>query len=313
VLQRNPNYWGPRPSFQEVILDGVTDPATQMLQLRKGEADMALNLTDDQVAALRGDANVRVATGLTLDCVYVAMNESPAFSKPLSNPLVRRAVRYAIDYAGINKLTDGASVQLASVIPIGYAGNSAADNAALRIHTDVPRARTLLAQAGYRKGFRVTLTYPTNFSIDGIAFDPLAAKIINDLKAVGITATPRGEQPAVFLSDWRAGKPAMVLWLYAAIYPDAYDNLSALGPGGFVAKHVKYLQDGDLASLIARGNATIDVARRAAIYKRVEEQLLQTGPYAVLVQPEYPVGLRSDLKGFAYSPLWLVDFGKLSR
>jgi peptide/nickel transport system substrate-binding protein len=312
VLRRNPTYWGPRPYFQEVILDGVTDPATQALQLRKGAADMALNLTDDQAAALRGAANLRVATSLTLDYFYVAMNESPAISKPLSNPLVRRAVRYAIDYAGINKLTDGASVQLASVIPIGYAGNSAADNAALRIHTDVHKARALLAQAGYPRGFSVTLTYPTSFSIDGIDLDLLAAKIINDLKAVGITATPQGEQPTVFLTDYRAGKPTMVLWLYSPLYPDAYDSLSLFGPGGNVAKRLNYLQDGDLASLIARGVATSNTAARAAIYKHVETQLLQTGPYVVLVQPKYPVGLRSDLKGFAYSPLSLVDLARLS-
>jgi peptide/nickel transport system substrate-binding protein len=313
VLRRNPHYWGPRPYFQEVILDGVADPQTQQLQLRTGAADMALNLTDDQAAALKGDPMVRVATDLTLDYFYVAMNTSPASSRPLSNPLVRQAVRYAIDYHGLSRLTGGASVQLASVIPIGLVGNSAPENAAVRIKTNVNKARALLAQAGYPRGFSVALSYPTGYVVDGVAFELLAAKVINDLRAVGISATPNGEPLAVALSNLRAGKPAMVLWHVAPDYPDAYDLLSAFGPGGFVAMRYHYLQDGNLTDLIARGVATADPAARAAIYKQVEEQLLQTGPYAVLLQPEYPVGLRADLRGFAYSPLWRVDFSTLSR
>jgi peptide/nickel transport system substrate-binding protein len=240
------------------------------------------------------------------------MNVSPAISRPLSNPLVRQAVRYAIDYDGIIKLLDGAGVQLASVIAIGYIGNSAADNAALRIKTDVRRARELLAQAGYPNGFSVTLTYPLNFSIDGVAFEPLATKIINDLKAVGITAIPKGEQPTVAIPDYIAGKPSMILWSSGSAYPDAYDRLSLFGPGGRVARRSNYLQDGNLAGLIATGFATADSTARGAIYKQVEEQLLKTGPYAVLVQPKYPIGMRADLKGFVYSPLAPVDLARLS-
>jgi peptide/nickel transport system substrate-binding protein len=313
VLRSNLRYWGPRPYFEEVILNGVTNPATQELQLQKGQADMAFNLTDDQVARLKGDPNVRIAAGLTLDFFFLAMNVSPAISVPLSNPLVRQAVRYAIDYNGLNKLTDGTSVQLASVIPIGYVGNSAAENAALRVRTNVNKARALLAQAGYPRGFSVPLTYITSTSVDGIALDLLAAKIINDLKAVGIAATPKGEQVSVALSDFRSGKAAMVLWIWTPDYPDANDNLSFFGPGGIFSRRLNYLQDGNLAVLIARGIATANTADRAATYRQVEEQLLKTGPYAALMQPVHPVGLRADLRGFAYSPLWRVDFARLSK
>jgi peptide/nickel transport system substrate-binding protein len=313
VLRRNPNYWGPRPYFQEVTLNGVADPETQELDLQRGQADMAFNLTDDQAAALKGAPNVRIASSLTLDYVYLAMNVSPAISRPLSNPLVRQAVSYAIDYAGINKLTHGAGVQPASVIPIGLVGNSAAENAALRSKTNVRRASALLARAGYPRGFGVPLSYFTAYSFDGIPFDPLAAKIINDLKAIGITATPRAEPIAVALTEIRAAKARMALSIWAPDYPDAADNLTYFGPGGFVAAHYHYLRDGNLANLIARGITTTGPAARGAIYRQVEARLLQTGPYAVLVQPEYPVGLRADLRGFAYSPIWRVDFARLSR
>jgi peptide/nickel transport system substrate-binding protein len=314
VLDANPKYWGPAPYFQEVILNGVKDAETQKLQLQKGDAQMAFNLSSDQVAALKGDANVKVSLGETLDYVYLAMNVSPAVSVPLSNPLVRQGIRYAIDYQGIiRKLLDGAGRQQTSIIPIGYVGNSVAQNAAQAIKTDPARARTLFAQAGYPNGFALTMEYPTNLTFEGLAMDSLAIKLISDFKAVGISVTPRARQLSVWLADYRAGKIEMSLGPWGADYADAYDNLSYFGPGDTVGKRVNYLQDGALAALIAKGDSTNDVAARGAIYNQVQQRLLQTGPWAVLVSPDYPVGLRSNINGFVYAPIWKADFATLSR
>jgi peptide/nickel transport system substrate-binding protein len=314
VLDANPTYWGPAPYFKEVIIDGVKNPETQKLQLQKGDAQMAFNMTSDQVAALKGDPNVKVALGGTLDYVYLAMNVSPAVSKPLSNPLVRQGIRAAIDYNGIiNKLLNGAGRQEATIIPIGYVGNSAAQNAAQEPKTDPAKARALFAQAGYPNGFSMTLEYPTNYSYEGVAMDPLAAKLISDFKAVGITVTPKATQVSVWLADYRARKLQIGLGPWGADYPDAYDNLTYFGPGGNEGKRVNYLQDDDLPSLIAKGDATIDANARGAIYNQVQQRLLKTGPWAVVVSPDYPVGLRNNIKGFVYAPIWKVDFATLSE
>jgi hypothetical protein len=79
-----------------------------------------------------------------------------------------------------------------------------------------------------------------------------------------------------------------------------------------VARRSNYPQDGDLAGLIARGVATADHTARGAPYRQVQGQSLQTGPYAALVQPEYPAGLRADLRGFVYSPFAQADFARIS-
>lgn len=314
VLERNPNYWGSAPYFKEVILNGVKDAETQKLQLQKGDADMAFGLTSDQVKELKGQSGVRVDLGPTLDYWYLALNVGPAVSKPLSNPLVRQAIRYAIDYNGIiNNLLNGEGQQLASIIPIGYVGNSPAQNAAQRIVTNQAKARALLAQAGYAKGFTVSLTWPAGYTYDGVDPDPLAAKLVNDLKAVGITATPQAQQTSVWLANYRAKKLQIGLGPWGADYPDAYDNLSYFGPGGNEGVRVNYTHDGNLAALIAKGNTIADAAKRGAIYNQVQQQLIKTGPWVALVQPDYPVGLRSDIKGYVYNPVWKVDFADLSK
>jgi peptide/nickel transport system substrate-binding protein len=179
--------------------------------------------------------------------------------------------------------------------------------------TNTAKAKALLAQAGYPNGFTVTLTYPTNYNFDGINFDALAAKLINDLKGVGITVTPKAEQVSVALAEYRAKKSQINLEPWGADFPDAYDNLYYFGPGGGEGVRVNYVQDDGLPALIAKGDATADAATRGAIYNKVQQQLLKTGPWAVLVQPEFPVGLRSNIKGFQYAPIWKVDVASLSE
>jgi peptide/nickel transport system substrate-binding protein len=314
VLTRNPNYWGPTPYFQEVILDGVKDAQTQKLQLQKGDAQLAFGLTSDQIASLRSDHNVKVVLGPTQDYLYLAMNVSAAVSKPFSNPLVRLAVRYAVDYDGIIKnLLNGSGTQPASVIPTGYVGNSVAENNAQRLHTDVAKAKALLAQAGYPNGFTTTFAYPTNYPFDGVNLDALAAKLVDDFKKVGITAQPKAEQVAIWLADFRARKFQIGLSVWGADYLDAFDNLSYFGPGGAVGLRVNYTKDGNLAALIAKGDTVANAEQRGAIYNQVQQQFLKTSPWVGIVQPAFPVGVRAEIKGYQYAPIWKVDFATLSK
>ena len=177
MLTRNPNYWGPAPYFQQVILDGVKDAQTQRLQLQKGDADMAFGLTTDQVRA-----EVR-SWGQGCRWTHARLRLSGDERQPGRSPshypipLVRQAIRYAIDYNGIIKnLLNGDGCSTRHVIPIGYVGNSPAQNAAQRIKTDPAKAKTLLAQAGYPNGFTMSITYPTNYPFDGVNFDTLAPR-----------------------------------------------------------------------------------------------------------------------------------------
>jgi peptide/nickel transport system substrate-binding protein len=314
VLSRNPNYWGPTPYFQEVILDGVKDAQTQKLQLQKGDAQLAFGLTSDQIASLRADHNVKVVLGPTQDYLYLAMNVSAAVSKPFSNPLVRLAVRYAVDYDGIIKnLLNGGGTQPASVIPTGYVGNSVAENNAQRLHTDVAKAKALLVKAGYPNGFTTTFAYPTNYPFDGVNLDALAAKLVDDFKKVGITAQPKAEQVAIWLQDFRARKFQIGLSVWGADYLDAFDNLSYFGPGGAVGLRVNYTKDGNLAALIAKGDTVANAEQRGAIYNQVQQQFLKTSPWVGIVQPAFPVGVRAEIKGYQYAPIWKVDFATLSK
>jgi len=76
---------------------------------------------------------------------------------------------------------------------------------------------------------------------------------------------------------------------------------------------------GDLreAEAVARGaerNALItDAAKRSTAYKDITDYVLHNGPYVVLYQPTEPFGLRSNVKGFVWSPMDWTDFAAISK
>src|SRR5262245_49806541 len=60
VLERNDNYHGTKALARRVVVRHVAEPATQRLLLEKGDADIARNLTKDQLDALRGNPNIEL-------------------------------------------------------------------------------------------------------------------------------------------------------------------------------------------------------------------------------------------------------------
>ncbi len=176
-----------------------------------------------------------------------------------------------------------------------------------------PKRKRLLTQAGYPHGFVFKLTYPVNFNFAGIPYDSLAAKIVNDLKAVNIAVALKPEQNAVALADYRARHQEAVLLYWGEDYPDAYDNTSYFGPGFNVAKRVNYLQDPGLPALITRADATADNATRAALYKQFQQRQLQTGPFVGLVQPQFQLAVRSNVSGVVYSPFYDLDVSMATK
>ncbi len=316
VLERNPYYWGPKPFFSKVIIQNQTSAAQQRLLVQKGTVDVALNINIQEAQALAHDSSVKVVQGNTLDLVYMGMTLNPAVSKPLSNAKVRQAIRYAIDYDGILKgLLKGVGTQPNGMIPVGMVGNDPATNKSLLIHQNIAKAKSLLASAGYAKGFTVSMNYDTNTTFDGVTFDPLAAKIQNDLAKVGIKVNLVPQQDTILLTAYRAQKLQMVLYNWGVDYPDPNDYAGPFSPGGGPAKRMWYVPESNpsLENTVQLADTTNDLAKRTALYRAVQETWLQSGPWIGVVQPQNIIVLGSDIKGYVYSPILPKFFGGLSK
>lgn len=150
-MQRNPHYWRETAKMNRVVLRHFQESQTLRLMIEKGDLDIANNMAVSDINALRSDPQLRVEAVQKGTVYYVAMSmKEPHFA----NPKVREAVRYLIDYQGINKaLMPGYGVLHQRPVKAGMPSTLPDPGYTL----DIPRAKKLLAEAGYPQGFDTTL------------------------------------------------------------------------------------------------------------------------------------------------------------
>ncbi len=309
VLEKNPDYWREPAKLDKIIIKNVTDSATQRMMVGRGDIDVAQNLDIDAVEDYKKEGG-KVVEGNTMDMIYLAMNNSPEISEPLSKKEVRQAVAYAIDYDGIiNGLMKGAAIRLPSIIPVGLLGT----DPNIGYPHDPDKAKQLLADAGYADGFTVKMVYPTRTFAGGLAAETLAAKIQSDLAEVGITLELEPREPVSHLADYRAGKLPMTISPWTPDFLDPHGWAIPFGvPGESAAKRVHYENSevGDIA--IAAGKET-DQAKRAKMYLEFQKKLLEDAPFIGLIQPKVLIAVGNDVQGYVFNPVWWVDLYDLDK
>lgn len=150
-MQRNPNYWRGEAKMSRVVLRHFQESQTLRLMIEKGDLDIANNMAVSDINALRSNPQLSVDAVQRGTMYYVAMSMKEAH---FANPKVREALRYLIDYQGINRaLMPGYGVLHQRPIKAGMP--STLPDPGYRL--DIARAKKLLAEAGYPDGFTTTL------------------------------------------------------------------------------------------------------------------------------------------------------------
>ncbi len=311
VLVRNPDYWGEQPFFDRVIIVNIPEAATQRVALVSGNIDLATDLTPDQVVALEGNDDIGIYLGPGRWTHFLLMNRDPGVGGPVSDPLVARAVRYALDYEGYRELWAG-SVTPGSNMWIGLAGAYGQDEAMQR---DLELARELLAEAGYPDGFEITLQYP-DMTWAGVSTSTNAQKIQADLAEVGIAVRLLPGEVQVALEGYRSGEQGFAYWFWGPDKLDPVDFLEFL-PGGKVAgERARWTEDGvdqSVMELIAQANEETDPDARMEIFAQLQDFAQEHSAFAPFNVPAVQTAFRAEIEGYVWHPQWGLDLALLSR
>jgi peptide/nickel transport system substrate-binding protein len=309
VFERNDRYYGEKPFFKQVIIKHAADPATQALMLERGDADVALDLSIEQVEALRGKRGITIHKALSLNTVYLGLNTA---IKPWDNPKVREAVKYAIDYEGIQQtLMRGGGKLVATMVPIGITGMTEALNASLRYKQDLARARRVLGEAGGVGGARPKLMYEAGASHGTLSNDRLAQKLKADLARVGVNVDLQPLSSAIFLTTYRQRKAQTAIGTWNPDFIDA-DNWSYF-VSGFINKRLNW-ENPEAKKVVEDALKTAVVARRTDLYQRYYRMLADpASPYVGLVQWEVQYPARSSVGNFRFHPLYFFEIDRATR
>ena len=150
-LVPNPNWWGPEPDIDLIVVRAIPEAAGRLQLLQAGEVDFADKLTLAQFAGLGGDLQAIADKGNTT--VPLVLNSG---FEPFADVRVRRAISSAIDRDALvqgpmQESAKAALYQVLSEVPQPPPPGDPATH-------DPDRARALLAEAGYGDGLAFTMT-----------------------------------------------------------------------------------------------------------------------------------------------------------
>ena len=307
VLTKNPKYNGPdKPAYDTVVIRNVK-AATQVLNVQKGDSQVALDLSGDQVKSLN-TGKVTVTSGPSAYTIFLLLNQGAAVSPATSNPQYVSAVKKAIDYAGLLGVAGEGAVQPAGIIPSLIAGTLPPSDA---LKQDVAGAKSALAASGMA-GQKPKLAYPSDLTLNGLSFQTLAEKLQSQLAAAGIAIDLAPAPVATELDNYRNGKEQMGLWYWGPDFPDP-SNYLAFAPGGLIGKRANWPATAAPAinAVATQAGATADTAQRDALYQQFQQGLNASGPFIPLVQPPSNVVTATSVTGATYNPIWTVDVGTI--
>lgn len=172
TYKRNPAWWGKfEGNVQEIVYTPITNDATRLAALVSGEVDFVLDPAPRDVQRLRSTSGVKIIDGPENRIVFIGMDQhrdtllygkAPGDKNPFKDARVRRAMYQAIDIETMRtKLMNGLAVPTGGMTPspLGAYNDPALES---RLPFDVEASKKLMAEAGYKDGFEVTLDCPNN-------------------------------------------------------------------------------------------------------------------------------------------------------
>ena len=305
VFKRNPHYVGTKPAFGRVVLNNVTGPS-QKTDVQGDQAQVALNLNSQQVSGL-ASGSVKVAKFTSANLGYLWLNQNASVSGGVTDqPDFVKAVRHAIDYKSLQTIAGSGSTQPGGMVPSQFLGSLASDE---NNTTDAAAAKSDLKSSGY-KGQTVTLSYPTDATLDGVSFADMAQSVQSNLESTGVTVKLNGLPIATLLDSFRAGKLQAGLMYWGPDFPDPSDYVT-FSPGeglglraGWTKAMSPEVTKAKVGAIAAQGDA------RAAAYQAWQKAANADGAFVPLVQAaRYQV--TNGVSGNVPNAIWTVDLATI--
>ena len=239
VYEAVENHWRATPHFKRLVFLKVPEPATRMAMLRAGSVDV-IEIGGEYVEELQ-KVGVRTLTMPNVSWVYVILGgQWPTKSTydaavPWALPdaerarKVRLALNLAVDKQAIlQQVLGGLGTVVGSWLT--YPTDAWATEELLKPYPyDPGSAKALLAEAGYPKGFEVTMNLT---AWPGRGFLPdVGEAVATYWEKVGIKVKRRPVDRAIFAADFRARAYSGVTLAYAAplVAPEPWEFLIRAG------------------------------------------------------------------------------------
>ncbi|MDM9621218.1 ABC transporter substrate-binding protein [Rhizobium sp. S96] len=305
VLERNDNFYGDKAKLNRVIYRFMKESSAQRLALEAGDIDIARNLEPGDLEALAKNPDLASASAPKGTVYYVSLNSK---NENLKKPEVQEAFKYLVDYDAIGStLIKGIGEIHQTFLPTGQLG--ALNENPYKF--DVAKAKELLAKAGLKDGFSVTMDVRNTQPVTGIA-----ESMQQSLAQAGIKMEIIPGDGKQTLTKYRARTHDMYIGQWGSDYFDPNSNADTFttNPDNSDAGTVKTLawrNTWEAPELDKETKAALlerDSAKRAAMYEDIQKKFLANSPFVIIFQQTEVAGYRKSVKDFKLGPSFDTNY-----
>lgn len=296
TLEANDDYWGGDVALDSAEVRFIVDGATRATQLQTGEAQIVRGLPPASLATVEGDSNLAIEEYQIARSTVLLLNNS---RPPFDDPLVRKAMQYAVDtqaivdsiYEGVGEPAVGPFAPESVWAPAG----------AEPVTQDLDEARSLLDQAGVD---------PESLSIEILAYNDrsefadLAAVLQSQLGELGIDVQIKPGEYAALEPDMLSGDFDAALlsrgYLTDVADPAGYLLADWTCEGGY---NIAHYCDPATDQAIQDAAALEDVEARNDAYAEIAASLQDDAASLWLLHEGAIWGTQADVEGFRPHPL----------
>lgn len=296
TLIKNPDYWDqPLPYLDRIELSSIPKDEARVKALQTGNVDMAEYIPWQDITGLEKDPALKVYVGYDTFNVIRLNPKRP----PFDNPKVRQAFNYLIDRKEIIDLAWGGIGRAmgAGLIPDGH---WAFPQGLQQTWTyDPAKGKRLLAEAGVNPATSKIVFDSTTLSVH---MDE-AQIIVTHLQKAGFTGIELKPMDVPTQQRKRvSGDYQMMMDGFSLPWPDPDFYSAYFSTGGASYARAVGFSDPALDKLLDEGRATLEQAKRKAIYAQVEQRLMEHALWVFIHwRPQAEAG-RATVRGYTRLP-----------
>lgn len=299
ILNANNEYFRGRPFLDKLEFVIIEDEMARFDAFMKNQL-MQVDVPDSQYRNVK--QNPQLAVNLLEASMwgtnYLGMNVN---EKPFNNILVRKALNYAVDRETIVKLVLNDRAQIANgILPPGIPGH---DFDLAGYNYDLPKAKALLAEAGYPEGKGLP-ALTLFFNRDAI-HARTAEFVMANLKDIGISCVAEELEFGDHLRAVEEGRAHFFRLGWNVDYPDPDNFLYTLFHSSNISVGYNFsrLSLPELDKILDQARFETEMLAREKLYQQAEKLIVEQAPWVFLYFYTSHVLHQPGVKGLTLGPM----------
>lgn len=296
------------PKVGKLIFKVIEDNSARLNALIKGEVDLIDGLNPSDAEKVKNDKNLQLFERPSLNVGYLGFNVE---KEPFNNPKVRQAISHAVNKeALIENFYEGTAEPAKNPMPPTLSGYN---DEVKDYEFDLEKAKKLLAEAGYKDGFKVDLwamPVPRPYMPNG---QKVAEALQADFEKIGVKANIVTMEWATYLEKVQAGESSLFMLGWTGDNGDADNFLyTLLDKDAIGSNNYSRYANEEVHKLLLDAQAETDEAKRAELYKKAQEIIHADAPWVPLAHSTPLLAGKSTIEGFFPHPTGSQPMGDVS-